>query len=305
MMSAKPISDEAHDAGFIIIAGLWMLGALATLAAIYALYVHQTTRIMVDRDERLQAQALAAAGVELAVYRLTSVPTKRPVLGQFTFRQGSALVGVQYRSENGNIDLNFAPKDILAGLFIGLGAAPQTALDFADRIIAWRSTLSAGAADPELAIYQGAGKAYPPRHAPFQSVDEIGLVVGMPMRFLERALPYLTVYSGHAEINVLSAPAQVIAALPGMTPDRLQMLLGQRGNVAPEAMQTALGGVSNYITLQPGASDRISVEVRFTSGLRVRSNAVVFILDKDTQPYRVLAWHDQDVSADLHETAVQ
>ena len=288
--------DKKHSDGFIIVAVLWLVGALATLAVIYSLYVHQTVVAFVDHDERLQAQALATAGVELAVYRLTSIPDRRPLKGKFSFRQGSAVVGVEFGSENGHIDLNFAPRDVLAGLFIGLGASPDAAVGFADRILAWRTPVTAGTTDNETAIYQAAGKTYGPRHGPFQHVNELGLLVGLPPWLIERALPYLTVYSGRSEVNVLSAAPEVLAALPGVSPALLQQLLAQRGAAPQDVLRAQVGMAANYISLQPSAANRIDVDVRFASGRRIHSQAVVLVLDKDAEPYRVLSWRDEELS---------
>ena len=47
---------------------------------------------------------------------------------------GAARVSVTFRSEAARIDLNAAPKGLLAGLIIGLGGAPANAADYADRI---------------------------------------------------------------------------------------------------------------------------------------------------------------------------
>ncbi len=300
MISTLPHGRDEPGDGFIIVAVLWILGALATLAVIYTLYVHETAAAFLDHNERLQAQALAISGVELAAYRLTEVPGRRPVLGRFSFRQGSAAVDVAFSSENGRVDLNFAPKEVLAGLFIGLGADSQAAQYFADRIVGWRKQPFYGQPDAEASIYQNAGKSYGPRHGPFQSVDEVGLVVGLPAQFIDRALPYLTVYSGRGEINVLSASSAVIAALPGITPEGVQLLMGERGNSVPQdVMRAQLGSATNYVTLQPSAANRIVVDMRFTSKRRVRAEAVVLLLDKDTEPYRVLSWRDEELSADV------
>ena len=304
MTSATPYPGDqrpggGRDGGFIIVAALWILASLATLAVIYSLYVRETAAAFLDHNERLEAQALAVSGVELAVYRLTQIPGQRPSLGRFSFRQGSAAVAVEFASENGRIDLNFAPKEVLGGLFIGLGVDSEAALNFADRIVAWRTPLASGASDAEASLYQGAGKTYGPRHGPFQSVDEIGLLIGLPPRFVDRAMPYLTVYSGRGEVNVLSAPSAVLAALPGVTPDRLQMLLGERGGQIPQdVMRAQLGTAGNYISLQPGAANRISVDIQFASKRRMRAQAVVMVLDKDTEPYRVLSWRDEEVPTD-------
>src|SRR5947209_14020035 len=102
--------------GFIIVAVLWIVAALATLASIYALYVRETAAAFAGHHDRLEAQALALAGVELAVYQITAIPDRRPSQGHLRFRMGTAEVIVDYRSESARIDLNLAPKELLAGL---------------------------------------------------------------------------------------------------------------------------------------------------------------------------------------------
>jgi general secretion pathway protein K len=294
-------AGRARDEGFIIVAVLWLLGALATLAMIYSLYVKETAAAFLDHNEKLQAEALAMSGVELAVYRLTEVPRRHPSLGKFSFRQGSAAVTTAFAAENGRVDLNFAAKDLLGGLFTSLGADKNDAQNFAERIVAWRTPVAAGGVDTEASIYQSAGKPYGPRHGPFQTVDEVELVTGLPVEFVNRALPYLTVYSGQGTINLQSAPAAVLAALPGMTPDRLQMLLGSRENAASTNAGQPQAAGAGSVANQPSAANRITVDVRFASGRRMRAQAIILLVDKDTEPYRVLHWRDEELSADARE----
>ena len=52
---------------------------------------------------------------------------------------------------------------------------------------------------------------------------------------MERIAPFVTVYSGQPGVNVLAALPQVVAALPGMTPDRLYAILAQRQAPIPDA----------------------------------------------------------------------
>jgi general secretion pathway protein K len=180
--------------GFIIVAVLSIVSALATFAMIYALYVRETAVEFVDHEERLQAQALAISGVELATYQLTKDANARPLAGRFTFAQGNATVTVTFRSENSRIDLNLAPKELLAGLLNSLGVEPDEALTYADRIVAWRTPLKSGQDDPEEGLYQGAGKTYGPRHGPFQHPDELAMLADIPASLIDRILPYVTVY---------------------------------------------------------------------------------------------------------------
>jgi len=69
-----------------------------------------TAFALADYDVRLQAQELAMAGVELAVYKLTENPEAQPARGKFGFLLGNADVTVDFSLRSGRIDLNFAPS---------------------------------------------------------------------------------------------------------------------------------------------------------------------------------------------------
>jgi hypothetical protein len=85
----------------------------------------------------------------------------------------------------------------------------------------------------------------------------------------------------------------VLAALPGITPERLHQLLTQREAIPEDVLRAQLGMAANYITLQPSAGNRIDVDVRFRTNTRIRSQVVVFLVDNDIEPYRVLSWRDE------------
>jgi general secretion pathway protein K len=292
MSSFKILSRQESSNGFIVVAVLWIVAALATLAMTYGVYVKATAFSLAGYDVRLQAQELAMAGVELAVYKLTENPEARPSRGKFGFRLGNADVAVDFRSESGRIDLNFAPKQLLVGLFTVLGTEREAAEGFADRIIAWRTPTSK-TADSEEFLYRTAGKSYGPRHGPFQHVNELGLVLGLTSDVIDRALSYLTVYSGQPEVNVFNAAPEVLAALPGLTPGRMEILLAQREGAPQDILNAQLGMAAQYVTVRSSKANRITVDVRFDANRRMRSEAVVLLLDDDVAPFRVLSWRDE------------
>jgi general secretion pathway protein K len=292
MPSFRNLFHQESSDGFIVVAVLWILTALATLATTYGVYVNATAFALSDYDVRLQAQELAMAGVELAVYKLKENPEAQPARGKFGFRLGNADVMVDFRSESGRIDLNFAPKPLLAGLFTVLGTEPEAAEDLADRIIAWR-TPAPKTADSEAFLYSTAGKSYGPRHGPFQHVNELGLVLSLEPAVVARALPYLTVYSGQPEVNVLDAAPEVLAALPGVAPGRIEILLAQREGAPRDILNAQLGPAAQYVTAQSSKANRVTVDVRFDTKRRMRSEAVVLLLDDDVDPFRMLSWRDE------------
>src|SRR5829696_2987281 len=104
------------DRGFIVVAVLWILAALATLATIFSMYVINTATAFAVHDERLQAESLARAAIELSVYQVAVNPQAPPSRGTFRFRIANADVNAEFKSETARIDLNTAPKELLAGL---------------------------------------------------------------------------------------------------------------------------------------------------------------------------------------------
>jgi general secretion pathway protein K len=186
-------------------------------------------------------------------------------------------------------------------LLSGLGADQEDAGRYADRIIGWRTSPKAGPAEDEVSLYRAAGLAYSPRQAPFAHVNELALVLGLPPALVDRALPFVTVFSGLSKINVLVAPPEVIAALPGMTPSGLKEFLRERPALPRDmpAIATALGPAQASATIEKSNSFRILTTVKFNNG-RQASSEVVIRLGKEEDPYRVLSWQDEVGAARSH-----
>ena len=304
--------------GFIIVAVLWILIALATLASIYSIYINNSALAVSGMDDGLQAEALVSAGLELTAYRLTVPKDKdkdkdndkdkdaqRPTSGQFAFRLGRANVTVNYSSETARIDLNAAPKALLAGFFAAIGASNDDADRYADRIIGWRQRPKPMDQAGEAALYRSAGLPYLPRGAPFAHASELWLVQGLPPELVRRALPFVTVYSGRPDINVFDAPPELIAALPDMTPARLATFLNQRDTVSKDkdSLSRLLGPDQPGATAEGSNAFRVKINIAFQNGWRTGSEAVIF-LDAADEPFQVLSWRN-DVDTDQPQIATR
>ena len=290
--------------GFIVIAVLWILAALSALVLIYLTYVTNTAIIVAGSTDRVQTEALVTAGVELAVYHLTSVKEgELPTSGTFNARVGTSRVFVTFRSEAARVDLNAASKGLLSGLMTGLGVSASNAAVYADRILAWRAPTELGDGDPENSFYKTSGVSYLPRHAPFPSAEELWLVHGIPSAVIGRMLPFVTVFSNMAAINVQDAAPQVLAALPGMTPESLQSLLAQRDDpsVDPHALIGLSGGEG--ATLAGSKAYRISVDAELPDGQRRGGEVVILLLENSDEPYRVLSWRNNSDGSTVPQKA--
>jgi general secretion pathway protein K len=298
MREPQCMAAEQSERGFIIVAVLWILAALAALATIFSVYLSNSAQALAVNDTGLQSEALVSAGLELSAYQLLVAGEKaRPAQGSFHFRLDNADVLVSFTSEAARIDLNFASKELLANLFAGLGADRQAASEYADRIVGWRTRPKPESANSEEALYAAAGLTYAPRQSFFTHVNELGLVLGLPPALVDRALPFVTVFNGSSNVDVLIAPPEVIAALPGMTPSALKDFMNQRPALSRDdpAIAAALGPAQAGAAIPKSTSFRILTTVKFGNGRQTFSE-VVIALGEDKDPYRVLSWQD-DVDA--------
>ena len=290
---APPERDRRGARGFIVIAVLWILAALSALVLIYLTFVTNTAVVVAGSTERIQTEAMVTAGVELSALQLASPDENaRPTSGTFNARVGAGRIFVTFRSEAARVDLNSAPKRLLAGLMTGLGVNPSVAATYADRIVAWRAPTELGDSDPENSFYRTSGVPYLPRHALFPAPEELWLVRGIPSAVIERMLPFVTVFSNVPSVNVLDAAPQVLAALPGMTPENLQLMLSQRGDPSfdPHGLIDMAGGEG--ATLAGSKAYRITIEAEMPDGRRNGAEVVILLLESGGEPYRVLSWRN-------------
>jgi general secretion pathway protein K len=295
MMRKAPHAAATSEHGFVLVAVLWIIAALSALAVIFAVYLSNSAQALAINDASLRAEALMSASVELTAYQLLLVDSSaRPFEGSFRYRLGNAEIMASFVSEAARIDLNRAPKELLANLFSGLGAAQEDAGQYADRIIGWRTPAKPDATEDEVSLYRAAGLAYSPRQAPFAHVNELGLVVGLPPALVDRALPFVTVFSGLSKVNALVALPEVIAALPGMTPSGLKEFLSVRPTLPRDAaaIATALGPAQASATIDKSDFFRVLTTVKFSNGRRTSSEMVIE-LRGEVEPYRVLSWRDE------------
>ncbi|MBY0380399.1 MAG: general secretion pathway protein GspK [Xanthobacteraceae bacterium] len=291
--TSHPAATSEH--GFVLVAVLWIMAALSALAVIFSVYLSNSAQALAVSDAGLHAEALVSAGVELTAYQLLLAGEKtRPLQGKFHYRLDNANLEVSFVSEAARIDLNLAPKDLLANFFSGLGADAENAGQYADRVIGWRTPPKDDAADDEASLYRAAGLSYSPRQAPFAHVNELALVLGLPSTLVERALPFVTVFSGLPKINVLVAQPEVIAALPGMTPSALKEFLRERPTLPDDtaSIATALGPAQDNATIEKSNSFRILTAIKFDNG-RQSSSEVVIRLGGKKDPYQVLSWQEE------------
>ena len=230
------MADRANR-GIALISVLWITGLLAVMAASFASSTRTETRLAHNQEENAKAEALADAGVHRAVFGLLDADPAtawRAGGSGYAFSLGEGDVQVWVEDEDGKIDLNAAPLQLMAGLFVALGLAEEDARRMADRVGDFRDEDSEpeplGAED---AAYFDAGLRQGAADRPFAEESELLRVLGMTQSLYQQVRPYVTVYSGSEGIDVTRAPRPVIEALPGITPPVVEALLTAGREVDP------------------------------------------------------------------------
>ncbi|QOZ20695.1 general secretion pathway protein GspK [Bradyrhizobium sp. CCBAU 21365] len=290
MRASSNIGRSPANRGFVIVAVLWILLALSSLAIIFSTYLAASARALAASDLSLQTEALVSAGLELTAYQLTLTDEKtRPQYGAFQFGLDDASVGVTFTSEAGRLDLNYASKEMLIGLFVVLGARKDAAAEYADRIAGWRTRPAPGSENVEAARYNALG--YSPRQGLFTHVNELALVAGIPEAFVDRVLPFVTVFNGGPDVDpTIAAPEVALAVDKASGKD-------QDGFGTRPASPNGIAAAAQAPNQQSAASTaqspcyRIAISIRFRNGHRTTSEAVIALGDK-VEPYRVLSWQN-------------
>lgn len=286
--------NARDESGFVVVAVLWLLAALAALASAYAVFAINTAASVYLPQERMRAEQAIMAAVELTAYRQLAWPKPaRPDQGAFSTRLGVARIDVAYRSESARVEVNAAAHDVLAGVFAIAGAKGADAQFLADRIVAWREPPKEESKRAEAAIYRKAGLSYQPVGAPFDNVLELALLPKMEPALLARALPLLTVYNGTAKVDPLVADAAVLAALPGMTAKIQSALRATAAGKRPDAAALAAlaGPAAEFVSIEPNDNVRADIVVT-TPQRRVAAQVVLHITETAAEPYQILFWRD-------------
>jgi general secretion pathway protein K len=261
---------------------IWVLALLSLLAAGLTAAARSEAVLVRNREQSAQAQAIAEAGVSLAILGLLEIDPAaqwRADGEERYFVVGGGRVGVVVQDEGGKIDINQADEILLSGLFLEF-VEPRTAADLASAIVATR-----------MRRRSQATAAASLRPALFATVDEVREVPGVDTPLFEQIAPFTTVYSGQPRVNPLTAPREVLLALPDAVPAEIDRLLAMRHS---EATSPGLGGAGPYLSQSQAQVVSIRAAAETDSGSVFVRETVVTLLRNPIEPYRILTWRRGD-----------
>ncbi len=202
-MARRRTGAVNRERGFILVMVLWAIIVLSLMAAGFAAMTRAKIRTTAGHAELAAAEALADAGVNLALLSLMGSKAALPASPRFAADgetrlcvfDGGARLAIRIEDEAGKVDLNAAGEPALVALFVALGTGPETARSYAQRILDYRDGDREPRADgAEEAAYLAVGRLKP-KNAPFDTVEELEQVLGLPAEIARGARSYLTVTS--------------------------------------------------------------------------------------------------------------
>lgn len=211
-------STRARARGVALLLVLWLIALLTALIGAFALSArieHMQGRVL---HRGVAGDQAARAGLEYAMARLSDPsPDRRwlPDGRDYAWAFAGTPLRVRIVDESGKVDLNAAEQPLLAALLRVTGAEPGQAEALAGAIMDWRDADDLGqpqgaAEDPQ---YAAAGLPYGAKDAPFESVAELELVLGMTADLYAGLAEHVTVHSGQATPDQRFAGAEVLQAM--------------------------------------------------------------------------------------------
>ncbi len=303
--------------GVALVMVIWVLALLSLMAASFLAEARVELRRAVNIRDHAAAEALAEAGIQIAIARLLGEHgALYPQRWSETLSGGS--VTLTLADERGKIDLNEAEPALLAGLLKSKGVPSRGATALAAAIVDFRD------ADHTPAVDGAEDADYPPgsggaKDSRFEAIDELLQVKGMTTALYAKIVPLLTVHSLLPGIDPILAEAGVLEAVPNIDRAELDRFLALRKKLAPllnapiEPTNAeggdAIGRQANaYAQLQSALPQRNSVDRHFllegmgqttfaisaeavsVKGARYRRDAVVRLIDDEFTTFEILEW---------------
>jgi type II secretory pathway component PulK len=271
--------------GMVLVVVLWTIALCSALAMAASVSFRGFVDIAVVDKDRVKSDALLTAGLEVAA-GLANDWANRPLLDrETTFDLSTGSVSAQINDEGGRVDLGKAPADLLAPLLASIGAPQAQASSVAQSVVNWRNLLTSKATGSSRAPRHQANEGF------FTDVDQIAEVPGMRPEWVAAIRPLTTVF-GAETVNPLTAPAGVIAALPGVDRERLAAFLAARRSEPNDAARLAamLGPAQRFVAAKPQRVASIRLAATLADGYATAAKAVIVLLPRDRQPYHVLVW---------------
>lgn len=262
---------DARQAGFALLIVLWSLVLLSLILTQVLSAGRSEAQLANNLRASAEAEAVADGAMQNTIFHLLESPPQHwPLQGRHYLTLPGGVANVVIENVAGKINPNAADELLLGAMLTLCGASTAEAARITQAILAWRTPVSA--AGDMVTAYQAADLRYAPPGAPFETSDEIGLVVGMTPALGACVLPHISIYQEN-ETPSLSAADHFVARA-------LALVARQSGGEIASADDQ---GGDPTVTITAAAVGR-------DGGHFTRRATVRLIVDQRGRPFRVLNW---------------
>lgn len=250
---------NARGAALIMV--LWLVAALSLVVLAGAQGVRQQIQRTALDLERLRAESVLDAAIQLTAQRLLLDRGKDSQYQIKRLSLGQTDTWVEITPSGGLVDVNVASEALLQALFQRAGGlSPGEAAILVSRVRDYidPDDTPGGVGGAEAAQYRAAGWPSMPRNAALEDLSDLKSVLGMTAGLYEIIAPHLGT-NGQQRIEIDSAPPALIDALTG------QQGLGARIHKSPPEMRAGV--------LLSGAAAEFFAPARSSGGQTVRLRA--------------------------------
>ena len=257
--------SASHRRGFALLMTMWLLVPLSMLFLLLTGAARSNGQVAANLRDAATLQAAADGGIETAILGLLA---SRSTSASDRVSIGTASVGLTIVPLSGLVNPNLASQELMRALLVRAGLTPARANDVAAGIVEWRTPGQRGRdGQDKAAEYRAAGLNYGPPGAPFESIDELRDVIGMPPATVAVLRPVLSLFT-----NRLPDPA--------IAPPLVRLALGDLGTVPRGGGN---GGSVFRITAVATAASRARATVTRSAVIQVAASG-------GGRPWSVLAW---------------
>lgn len=283
---------------------LWVLSILIIMAGSFALSMRRESSIVAVIKNNAQAMAIAESGIALAETMLLNPnPNKawRAEGNIYEINASDATIRIRIFSEVGKIDINKADQTLLQNLMTFAPVDTDHQSKLVNAILDWRDADDLVHIDgAEKEEYQQAGLNYQPSNKPFESTEELQLILGMNKSVLSWLEPLVTVYSKQPQVTMTLASREVLQVIPGVDAGLLDSYIFMRLENAKNDLPAPTFPVSKRENNSADAKDVLTLvsEALKDDGSRASLSVVIKKSDNGGKtPFQILKW--QPVTANI------
>ena len=285
--------------GVALVVVLWGLVLISIIAGGFAIGTRTDATMAFNVAESAKARALAEAGVQRGILELLrgqDAGWKADGTTNTVISPGGEIE-ISLQDELGRIDLNTAPQELMQALFASTDMDDDAAGALADAVADYRDEDDLVRLNgAEARDYRAAGLRHEPKNAPFEAIEELRLVLGMSEAIYREVRGMVTVHSRRPWVNLDTAPADVLLALPGLDEATRDRFLENRdaasddGDDGTEAAPAAIPRTRFGRVVPAGAIVTVRAEARTPGGGVFVREAIVRIVGQPEAPFRYLGW---------------